>query len=201
MNLKVDIDKESRDVVISKASLFPEIIKCAGTSTLTATIKNLGKGLEDDAKLEIINSDLNINYVQKNIELGEDPFDDDNEFTKRVPINVDRDTKAGRYPIKIKSYIQEGILWETKTVYLKVEPCAVEVEEVEEEINETEIAEVIIETEEETTEGEEIPLLEPITTIEVPLTKRPLFWFTIIVLNIIVIVAIAFLVVKLVEKK
>src|SRR3989338_2235387 len=36
MMLKLDVDKEPREVIVEQASLFPEKIKCSGTSTLTA---------------------------------------------------------------------------------------------------------------------------------------------------------------------
>ena len=211
MNLRLDIDKENTDIIITKASLVPEKIKCAGSSVLTTTIKNLGKRTEDDVKLEIINNDLNINSVQRNIKLVEDPFDDDNEFTKKLTINVDRNTKAGTYPISVKLYIREGILWETTTANLVVEACSGQIQEEEEqeeeteeeeeveEVDETQVVGVGEETEEETIEGEEIPVLEPVTTTEVPFTKRPAFWFILIVLNVIVITGLGFLVVKLIK--
>ncbi len=211
MNLKLDIDKEQNEVIVSEASLFPEKIKCSGSSTLTATIKNIGTKPQEKAQLEIINSDLGVNFVLKDIELQEDPFDGDDEYTKKLVVNVDRNTKAGTYPIQVRAYLQEGILWETKKVNLVVEACArvgeeeeeIPEEEPEEEeiIEETEPVEVIEEPEEEVTEGEEIEILAPVTTTEIPLTKRPIFWVLVVLLNIIVIAVVALLVVKLIEKK
>jgi len=206
MNLKLKIDKESREVIVSQATLFPEKIICSGTSTLTATIKNIGARTEDDAKIEIINSDLGINVVKENIELDEDPFDSENELTKKLTINIDRGTEPKKYPIEIKSYIQGNIFWETKIVNLEVEACTGQVveeepEEVEETAEETEIVETGQEIEEETTEGQEIPILGPTTTTEIPLTKKPLFWVGIVLLNIIVIGAVVFFAVKVVGKK
>lgn len=202
MNLKIDVDKEARDVVVSKASLFPEKIKCSGSSTLTATIKNIGSRIEDEAGIEITNSDLGINFVKEDIELEEDPFDADNEFTKKLIINIDRTTPAGTYPINMNSYIQEGALWESKTVNLEVEACADQVVEEEEKIKEeAETVEIGEEIEEEIIGGEEVPVLEPTTTTEVPLTKKPLFWVGVVLLNIIVIAAVVFLVTKVTGKK
>jgi len=206
MNLKLKIDKESREIIVSKASLFPEKIKCSGSSVLTATIKNIGARTEKDAKIEIINSDLGINVVKTNIELDEDPFDADNEFTKKLTINIDRGTEAKKYPIEVKAYIQEGILWETRTANLEVEACGGQVaeeepEEVVEEISETETVEIGGETEEGITEGEEIPVMQPTTTTEVPLTKKRGFWVTVILLNIIVIGGAAFLFARAAGKK
>jgi len=204
MNLKIDIDKEARDVVVSKASLFPEKIKCGGSSTLTATIKNIGSKIEDEAKLEIINSDLDINFVKEDMELEEDPFDSDNEFTKKLIINVDRTISAGTYPIIVNSYIHKGALWESKTVNLVVEGCSQAQEGQEQEPEETEETQTVesgTTTEEETTESEEISVLGPTTTTEVPLTKKPLFWVGIVLLNLIVIGGIVFFVNKVVGKK
>jgi len=208
MELTMDIDKESRDVIVSKASLFPEKIKCSRTSTLTATIKNIGNRLEDDAKIEIINIDLDINFVRSGIELEEDPFDSDNEYTKKITINVDKNTAAGTYPIEVRSYIQEESLWEVKTVNLVVEDCSKQgvreqepEEEEEETTDQTETVETGQEIEEEITEGEVIPVLQPTTTTEVPLLKKRGFWIVLIALNIILVAGAVFYVVKVVGKK
>ena len=137
--MKIDIDKEARDVIVSKTSLFPEKIKCGGSSTLTATIKNIGSKIEDEAKLEITNSDLDINFVKEDMELEEDPFDSDNEFTKKLIINVDRAIPAGTYPIIVNSYIHKNALWESKTANLVVEACSQAQEGQEEEETEEEV--------------------------------------------------------------
>src|SRR3989338_7875517 len=123
MRLKLDIDKEPRDVVVEQASLFPEKIKCSGTSTLTAAIRNIGSRKEERARLEIVNKDLGINYLKREITLEEDPFDEDNKFTQSLIVTVDKSMKPGIYTIEVKSYLQEDIIWETKTANLEVEAC------------------------------------------------------------------------------
>ncbi len=209
MRVKVDIDKEPREVVVEQASLFPEKIKCFGTSALTATIRNIGSRKEDRAKIEIVNNDLRINFAKRNIDLEEDPFDVDNKFTQSLIVTVDKNTKPGAYPIEVRSYLQEEVLWETKTANLEVESCTAEqenktgeeAEELPEEAEETGAVQVPEGTEEETTGSEQIPVLGPTTTTEVPLTKKPAFWAAIVLLNIIIIAAVAFFAVKLSGKK
>ena len=208
MNLKLRINKENRAVIVGKAYLFPEKVKCSGTSTLTAMIKNIGARTEKDAKIEIINSDLGINFAKDNIELEHDPFSDDNEFTKKLTVNIDSSTEAGKYPIKVKSHIQEGAVWETKTVNLEVEACdkvaeeEPEEEQKEEKTEEEETKEAAEEAVTETTsEAEEIPVLQPETTIEAPLTKTSGFWIAIAILNIIVVAVVVFLIVKIIRKR
>jgi len=211
MRLKLDIDKEPRDVVVEQASLFPEKIKCSGTSTLTATIRNIGSRKEERARLEIANKDLGINYLKREIALEEDPFDVDNKFTQSLIITVDKSMKPGAYPIEVKSYLQEDIIWETKTANLEVEACGTVAEEQQAEENKTrELSEEIEETGavqasegtgEEATESEKVPVLGPTTTTEVPLTKKPGFWVVIVLLNLIIIGGAAFFVVKSIGKK
>ena len=193
-SLELDIDKESRDIPITKLTIFPEKIKCSGTAALTATITNLGKRLEDDARLDIINSDLGINVVEKSITLEEDPFDDDNQFTRKTAIVVTQSTKSGTYPITVKSYLQDGLLWETKIEDFVVEVCSnqqIEVEEEQEqekeetETTQSEGSEESSDTEtSQASEGAEIPVLKQSSTTEVPLTQRGGFWFAVILLNI-----------------
>ncbi len=207
MELELVIKKEPRDVIIASASVFPVKVICGGTATLTATIKNLGNRIEENAQLEILNSDLGVSFIQKDIELEESPFDGDDEFTKNLPIVVGTGVSAGSYPIKINSYIQEGSLWDERTVNLEVEACAGQAveeetaeEETEQETTETEETEAAPETEEEIT-GVAVPVLKPETSTEIPLTKRAGFWFAFALVNILVIGSLIYVAVKFYGKK
>jgi len=204
LNLELSIKKVSRDVIIAEASLFPDRIVCSGSSTITATIRNLGSRLEEEGGIEIVNSDLGINFDRRNIELDVDPFDSENQFTKKINIDISRDTKAGTYPIIVNAYIKGDILWESKTANLVVEACSgvVVEEEVEEEAEETELVEVSDEEqEEEIVEGVAVPILKPTTTTEIPLTRRPGFWIAVFVFNIIIIGGAVYFVASLAGKK
>lgn len=205
MDLELSIVKEPRDVIVAEASLFPVKITCSGTATLTATIKNLGKRPEEDAQLGISNSDLGISFIEKNIELEAEPFDGNDEFTKNLPVIISKGTNAGNYPIKVSAYIQENVVWDERTVNLEVGACsdAAAEEPVQEEPAEEVVEEVPETTEEqpeEETEGTSVPVLEPETTTELPLTKRPIFWIVLALVNLLVIGAIAFAAAGLAKK-
>jgi len=210
IRLKLRIKKEPRDVVVTKASLFPGKIKCVGSATLTATIKNLGSRLESEAMIEILNSDLGVDFVKQNIELEEDPFDDDNEFTKKLTVNVGENIEAGTYPIKINSYLRGGILWDSKTAKLVVGACTtveevVEEEAQEEEIIEEETVEEVVEVvgeeqKEEVTEGVKVPVLKPTTSTEIPLTNRSGFWAVVFFFNLVIIFVVFYFVFKAADK-
>ena len=208
LSLKLKIDKKSRDVIVSKALFFPDELKCSGNTVLTATIKNLGSRIEDEAQIKIISKDLNINFEKNEIEMDDDPFDNENEYTKKLTIDIDRNSEKKNYPIIIESYLQEGILWDSKTVNLVVEPCSGEVtsepepESEEDQTSETETVESGTEDEAvDLTEGDTVPVLQPETTTEIPLTKKPGFWIVVILSNIIIIAAVVFLIVKGVGKR
>ena len=51
MSLKIDIDKEARNVIVSEASLFTSSVKCTGSSPLTATIQNIVSMIADKAMI------------------------------------------------------------------------------------------------------------------------------------------------------
>jgi len=213
MNFKLDVNKKTRDIVVAEASIFPQKIKCSGTLTLTAIIKNIGLNIENDALIGIKSDDLNLNYLQGNIEIDEDPFGGDDEFKKTISINIDKGTEPGTYPIEVNSYLQDGILWDTKKVNLIVESCN---QKIEDEIPDADLDEDVEETKDEfepvenideekdeiSTESISIPILEPATSIEIQFTKRPIFWITIIIFNaLLIVVAAIFISNSLIKKK
>jgi len=210
MDLELTIAKESRDITIIEASVFPARVSCGGTSTLSTTIKNIGKRLEEEVQLEILNSDLGVNFKETGIEIEFEPFDGDDEYVKEILITVPANTAPGNYPLKVNIYIQEGALWDERSVNLEVacggelpveETVEEPVEEVpaEEEVTEEETATEV--TEEEITEGTSVPVLKPDTTTEVPITKRPLFWIILALVNVLVIGAIAYVAIGALAKK
>lgn len=132
-NLEVGVEKDSHDVLISSAYLTKSKISCYGTTTLKANILNLG-GKDEDVKLEAKNSDLGFDYLNDDITLVEDPYDDDNEYSLSRTITVEEGTKPGTYPIEVNVYIFGNVLFAQKEAILTVE-C--EGEEPEEEPEET----------------------------------------------------------------
>ena len=212
MEVELEIDRETRDVAITEASISPGRIKCSGSATVYSVITNLGRRAEEDVSFQIANEELGINYMQKSIELSEIPSDDDNSFSKSQTITPGTNAKDGTYPIELKVYIIEGAAWETKKLDLTIEGCG-EAKEQEQpkEDEETPKEDEIVESQQtgekaedgqgEASSGEEIPVLGPTTTTEVPLAKKPVFWVAIILLNLIIIGGVAFLVFKSAGKK
>ena len=128
-NLEMELEKESHDIYIQSAYLTKDRLSCSRVTSLKTEIFNLGKREEDDVKIEAKSSRLNLNYEQSSIVLSEDPYDDDNEYGKTIPITIGEDVRAGTYPIDFNVYIKGSILFVTKKVNLIIEDCKTEEEE------------------------------------------------------------------------
>jgi len=131
MTLTLNIEKEKHEIIINKAELSRSSIECITSSTLNVEIMNLGQEEEDETVLEIVSDSLKINIKDSDIDLSEDPFDEDNTYSKTVSIDA-KGLAAGTYPITIKAYRNTDSLEATKNIELVVLGCKEEVKEEEE---------------------------------------------------------------------
>jgi len=127
MTLTLNVEKEKHNVIISRAELSKNNLGCSLQTTLNTQIMNLGQEEEEEAVLEIASEELKIN-VKDTVDLTEDPFDDENVYSKNVAINA-KDLKPGTYPITIRAYRNTDNLEATKNVELVVAECVEEPEE------------------------------------------------------------------------
>lgn len=141
--LTLEVERESHDLKIMKASLGSEEIGCDDYTTLNVLVKNIGDDDEDEVVLTVKNSDLGLMYTSDNFELVEDPDDDDNEFSKIFTIDIrGKELSAGIYPIEIDAFYNEDVPADTKTVKLTVNSCkAEEIDEEEDTADETVVLE------------------------------------------------------------
>jgi len=202
MEVEIEIDRETRDVAITEASISPGRIKCSGSAIIYAAITNLGRRAEDDTSFQIVNEELGIDYMQRGIKLSEVPSEDNNRFSKSQTITPGKNAKDGTYAIELKAYIIEGAAWETKNLDITIEGCGEKKEApiIEEKENQSQTD--VIESPQtgdmndagqgEISSGEEIPILEPETTEEKTLFQQPFFIIALAALNIAIIAGIAF---------
>ncbi|MBI2208206.1 lamin tail domain-containing protein [Candidatus Woesearchaeota archaeon] len=118
--LQLDVEKESHEIRIVRASAIPSEIKCQRTVSINTEIINTGAKDEDDVTLEIFNSELGINSVTDAIELDEGT--EDNRYTKSITAAVSNDVASGIYPITVNTYYG-GKLSNTETINLAVQQC------------------------------------------------------------------------------
>lgn len=121
--LILEVDKESHNLKIKKTSLNPDIVSCDREAELDVTVINIGSRTEEEVVITVKSSALGINLAERDIEVGEDPEDDDNEYEKTFKINIADTVKAGTYTIETRTYYDEDKLEDLKRDTLQVKDC------------------------------------------------------------------------------
>lgn len=121
-DLEMDVKKDRHDLIIESASFVQDTLVCTRSTTMKVKIRNLAYRDEPNVKLEVVRSSVGINYVKEDIDLVEDPFDDENEYTANIPINVGMDVRAGTYPVDVKVSAQR-IVYDSERVNLFIQDC------------------------------------------------------------------------------
>ncbi len=123
-SLNLDIVRERHELLLERFELDTTTVKCERRTNLRFEIRNIGRDQEEDIRLQVSNSALGLNYFTT-FDLSEDYDDDDNSFSKTLPIVVDDDQKKGAYPIRLVVEYDEGQESFDAELILNVEDCPV----------------------------------------------------------------------------
>ena len=118
--VRLEVDKEQHEIMITNAQISPATVQCQRQISINAEIMNTGAKDEDEASLEISNSQLGISSLTEEIELDEGM--DDNVYSKLLNYKISEDTASGMYPITIKTKY-DGKESDTETLNLEVKDC------------------------------------------------------------------------------
>lgn len=205
--LRLEVEREKHKIAIDEASLTQSTLACDRTTTLKVDLINLGDKTEDEASVTIINSALGINLKESNLELDEDPNDDDNEMTLSFPISISENAIPGIYSIDIRSYYDGKHVSDAMKVELEVGKCAVStpIEVVDEEPKEKEIVIVTQQPSEPVQKVVEETKAEPVITGSTPIIKESFtesVWFIVllVLLNLAIIAIVIWLIAKFLTK-
>jgi len=113
------VEKKSREVRILKAEAIPNEISCGDAMTFSAELINLGRKSEENARIDIISSDLGIRTSDNGIELSSDPFDSDSRYEKSYSFNIPSNANPGQYAIDVNAFFDD-IPADRKTVMISV---------------------------------------------------------------------------------
>lgn len=122
---QININKDSHDIRISKATLSTSTLSCSKTSNLNVKIKNQGTNNEDAVVLKIANDELGISVEDANIPEIDEGTGSDTEYSKTYPIKIGDNVVPGTYSIALNVYYDTDTLSETKNVDMTVAKCAV----------------------------------------------------------------------------
>ena len=124
INLIMDVKKESSDLKVTEYRVTPSAISCERTIRLYAVMTNLGKDKETDAAFEARSDGLGIVIKKTDIELTDDPFDEDSEYVLNTQFIVDESVAPGTYTIDYSAWFKNQIVMDKRSVELAVAPCA-----------------------------------------------------------------------------
>ena len=122
MVVTLKVERESHEVIVTKAQLTKPIVKCVDgefeKTDAKISVFNSGKRDEEDTVLEAVISDLDLTVSKDSITL-----DKDDAATYTLSLQVPEGTKAGTYDVDMIAYAVSGIETGRKTVPLTVEGC------------------------------------------------------------------------------
>lgn len=121
---KLEVEKEDHQIEIAKAELSSSTLTCLRDTYLNILIRNLGQDDEDEVRVKVTSSDLNIAVDNRDIELSNDVGDDDNEYSLSIPVEVDEDFKSGTYKIVVETFYEDTDRSEKEEVILTVQDCS-----------------------------------------------------------------------------
>jgi len=125
MRLKLDVEKESHKLAITRSTLSPAEISCNRKNVQASlTAINIGTEDEEDVTFHILSPDLGVDIEELVEELTAEPNEDESRFSKTYSFNVPNDAEAGSYQIIFRALYDENRKKEEKTATLTVNDCA-----------------------------------------------------------------------------
>jgi len=121
--LTIEVERKSHEVKITRASFDRDSISCDRQANLNVRITNTGSNTEEEVVIEIESDELDISERVTDIELDDDPDDDENDYSKSFRLNVDDNERAGTYDVVVTVYLDRDDLETVETVTLTVQSC------------------------------------------------------------------------------
>lgn len=124
MRLKLEVEKESHLLKITKISLRPSEVSCNRKNVqLSTTVINIGNEDEEDVTLQVSNTDLEINIEENVGELTAEPNEDESRISKVYRFNAPEDAEAGSYPITFIALYDDNRRKAEETAELTISDC------------------------------------------------------------------------------
>ena len=124
MTVNLKVERETHEVIITKAQLTKPTVKCIDgefeKTDAKISVLNIGKRDEEEAAVEAVISDLELQVTKEELIL-----DSDDAATYTLSLQVPEGTKAGIYDVDVIAYAVLGAETDRETLSLTVESCTV----------------------------------------------------------------------------
>lgn len=204
MDLRLEVDKETHLLKITRKSLSPAEVSCNRKNIqLATTLINIGSEDEEDVSFQVLNSDLGIDLKDEVEELTAEPNEDESRFSKTYTFNIHNEAETGSYPITLSALYNNDRKKAEETVTLTVNDCAtIKKEETTRTIEEDEEVKLITPTTGKTT----ATVVQPETSAGITVTQESLlksnaFIVGIIIAEVVVVIVGIVLVVSLFRRR
>lgn len=125
MKLRLEVNKESHLLTITRLSLSPAEISCNRKNVqVSTTVINTGNEDQEDVSIQVLNSDLGVDLQEIVDELTAEPNEDESKFSGTFNFNVNDDADAGSYPILLRALYNDGREKSEETATLTVNDCS-----------------------------------------------------------------------------
>ncbi|MFC1686752.1 hypothetical protein ACFL0E_00135 [Nanoarchaeota archaeon] len=122
--ITLEVDRVKDDVRLETAKLTSETLSCGDSTYLKIKLTNFGSNDQEEVALSVFNNDLGIKYNYLDIELDENPDDDDNSYSKSILIDLDENVKPGNYDLTVRVFIDDDEQVDGELVKLTVTACS-----------------------------------------------------------------------------
>lgn len=124
MKLRLEVDKESHLLKITRESLSPAEISCNRKNVQFATtVINVGNEDEEDVSVQVLNPDLGVDLKEDVEELTSEPNEEESRFSKVFSFNIQNDADAGSYPLTLRVLYDDNRKKAEETATLTISDC------------------------------------------------------------------------------
>ena len=173
MKIRLEVNKETHALKITKASLSPAVVSCNRKSIqLSTSLINIGTDDENDVTFKVSNPELDIDLKDNINELRAQPNEPESRFSKTYSFKINDDTTTGSYPITLTALYDNDRKRKEETATLTVNDCLTITQKTKK--TEEDLQKNIKEQKEEVTVTTSAPTIEKSTsTVVQPTTQSP----------------------------
>ena len=124
MRLKLDVEKETHLLKITRISLSPAELSCNRKNIqLATTTINIGTEDEEDITFQVISNELSVSLQDTVAELTAEPNEEESRFSKIYTFNIPNEATAGSYPVIFRVLYDDNRRKAEETVTLTINDC------------------------------------------------------------------------------
>ena len=125
MSLKLEVDKESHRLILTRNTLSPAEVSCSRKNVQVGVgLLNIGTEDEENVNVHILNADLGVDIKENIGDLEAEPFEDTSKFLKTYTFNVPNSAESGSYPVTIRALYDDDRRKAEETATLTVSDCS-----------------------------------------------------------------------------